>query len=141
MTRPRGPDGRVNLIEFWLLVGTVLQGATVLTGVAVPATLRAALDQPLRSVWALLLMAGGALALAGLKNVVAYRVGLAMVATGALTYGTALALYGSSGYVAALLNLSLAVACVAQIRGVTQQLSLIRTQLQTGSYSTPHDPE
>ncbi len=120
--------GALSPIEFWLMVGVVINGLAVATGIAVPATLAEALPHPFRVIWALFLILGGSFALVGWNSVGFYRAGLALVASGATTYGVALFLHGPTAFVASVLNLSLALACVFQILSVSRQLEAARKQ-------------
>jgi hypothetical protein len=129
--------GKISPIEFWLMVGVVVNGVAVITGIAVPTTLEQALPYPFRAVWALFMIGGGLSALAGWNSAGLYRVGLALVASGATTYGTALFLYGPSAFVAGVLNLSLAFACVFQVRQISRQLEAARVQLIEEAPSPP----
>ena len=132
-TRHHRDSHQYSPFEDWLLLGCVVQGAAVLAGIADPQILVDALGNPLRVVWSIGMTVGGILALLGTVNVGAYRVGLALVATATGTYGTALILHGSPGYVAAVLNLSVTIACITQISAVTRELENAR------AYMGPYD--
>lgn len=129
--------GKLSPIEFWLMIGVVINGLAVITGAAVPATLAAALPPPYRTVWALFLIVGGSCALSGWSSVGVYRVGLALVASGATTYGVALLLNGLTAFVAATLNLSLALACIFQIVAIGRQLEAARREVFSAAPDSP----
>lgn len=131
MTFRRLPGQGMNAIEYWLLIGAILQGGTFLLGLSTPRTLETALGHHLSYIWAGFLVVGGLLALLGYSSIGLYKVGLALCATGAGTYGVALALNGATGLVAAVLNLSFAVACALRIRQISRQLDKLRNQLVT----------
>lgn len=124
--------GYPNPFEAYLLVACVVQGALVVTGVARPGAIEAALSgvPGLRYVWALLLLLGGLLGLLGLywrgenetAGVLIKRAGLICVGFGTLVYGIALALAGATAYVASLTTLAFAWAAFTRAAQVTRML-------------------
>lgn len=145
MTRPRNShperkllrvDGEPNPFETFMLAIAVLQGWLVLSGLAQPSTIQAALGNNLRIVWASMLLFGGATALAGLHwpadlhtGFEIKRVGLFASGMSTLVYGLALAFVGPAGYVAAIIQIGFAAACFYRIYQITRRIRRVRAQL------------
>lgn len=130
------PAGDANPFEGFLLLAALAQGATVLTGVAAPTSVIAALPPGLVVLWAVLLLAGGGLALAGLYwlgdpflGVEIKRVGLIGAAVGALVYASAASLLGASGVAVAIYNMLFAVACIVRVFQVSRRLRWAREHM------------
>lgn len=125
-----------NPFESFLLGVCVLQGYLVLAGIAHPTALQNTLGNTLRIAWASLLVFGGATSLAGLHwpadlmtGFEIKRVGLFAAGISTATYGAALTMLGSQGWVSAAIQLAFSAACFYRIYQVTRRIRRVRAHL------------
>jgi hypothetical protein len=128
LDRPRidRPLGPANPYEAWVFVVCFLAGAATLVGAALPSSLDDAVTSGFRWLWAALLAAGAAAALAGLywpgdqfTAMYVKRAGILALAGALLAYGVALFALGRSGVVVGLETVGLAVASLHRVRQIT----------------------
>lgn len=132
--RPAGP---ANPFEAFLLIVCILQGLGVLTGTARSAAMTALLPHPMRIAWAVLLLFGGTLAVAGLywpwdpiDAIFIKRLGLIAAGGGTFAYGVAIITsVGPPGFIVAASNLGFALACADRVYQVSVALQRFRAHV------------
>lgn len=118
-----------------MFTACLFQGITLLTGAARPASIEAALPPSVRMLWAVLLVVGGTLVLAGLywpnaiTGIEIKRPGLIACGGASLAYSAALLSLGAPGLAAAIWTCSFGLACLVRWRQLTRRVRQLRRDL------------